>query len=203
MPVIELGDYQEGRASLSTAVFPKGRAPVCLFCGVGPQWFGVSKDNPGCGCSLAVKVREGKAKFQLISRNSASTGSGLVVTRCSPELWGPLISTGILVGGLKAVLGKELPEESRAAMREAGAAWKAAHETVTAEPARAAESVTPSSAGAESVTGSVTAEKGFGETVTPEVRVCSVCGKPMPEGLRPQARFCSGACRVKASRRKR
>lgn len=38
--------------------------------------------------------------------------------------------------------------------------------------------------------------------VTDNQGCCSACGKPLPDGVRQDARYCSAACRKRASRRK-
>lgn len=108
------------------------QSPRCLFCGSGTPWFDRGQE-PGCSCGPARAIREGKLSFQLIDR-----GGKLVISKCSPELWKPLIYTGILVGALKAVMGKELPEESRQAMYAAGAAFKAENQRRETEPPKTA-----------------------------------------------------------------
>jgi ferredoxin len=66
--------------------------------------------------------------------------------------------------------------------------------------------IKPKNAPAESVTGteSVTQESVTGEpdpeSVTAPERACVECGKPLASA-RPNARFCSTACRMKAHRR--
>ena len=117
----------------------RSQSPRCLFCGGGTPWFDRGNE-PGCGCRPALAAREGKLLFQLIYRNGR-----LVVTKCSPELWRPLIDTGILVGSLGAVIGKELPEDSRRAMYAASAAWKAERqpEQTEAQPANPSQIESP------------------------------------------------------------
>src|SRR5215472_14490821 len=69
----------------SAAVFPRGYAGGCLFCGSGAPWFG----EHGCGGEWARRRREGKLDFQMISRNGK-----LVVTKCSQDLRVHLIGMG-------------------------------------------------------------------------------------------------------------
>ena len=114
-------------ARRSPAKFPKAVSPHCIFCGVAGRLWHDFHSQPGCGCEWARRVRGDckpaeKLEFQMYPRRE--TGR-LVITKCSPELWSPLIETGIAIGIYKAAMGRELPEDSRQAMRDAVAAFKA------------------------------------------------------------------------------
>ena len=181
-------------ARRSPSKFPKAQGPRCIFCGSGSQWYGLSERQPGCSCDWARRVRGDckpaeKLEFQMLER--LETGR-LVITKCSPELWAPLIETGLAVAqsGFGAALGKELPEDSRQAMYAAGAAFKAKRDSVPLTELPVPLNPAP----------------GPPVGVTPGVDVtasvtCEVCGKGF-EPERSTARYCSGACRKRAQRKR-
>ena len=175
-------------ARRSPSKFPKAQGPRCIFCGSGSQWYGLSERQPGCSCDWARRVRGDckpaeKLEFQMITRPETKR---LVITKCSPGLWPPLIETGIAVGALGAALAKELLEDSREAMRAAVTAYAARNAKPTDETLTQPISPHPSVSSAASVSLSVS---------------CEVCGKWF-EPARPTARYCSAACRLKAHRRR-
>ena len=185
-------------ARRSPAKFPKATPTVCIFCGrAGRTWCGTGPHIEGCDCSWAKRARgyckpAEKLEFQMLER--LETGR-LVITKCSPELWAPLIETGLAVAqsGFGASMGKELSEDSRQAMRDAVTAHRernANQSSVTPSGVRTGENepaVTPTTA----------------DSATPAVGsvACVECGKLFTPA-RSTARYCSGACRVRAARKR-
>ena len=114
-------------ARRSPAKFPQAVSPHCIFCGIAGRLWHDQQHQPGCSCEWASRARgdckpADRLEFQMYERLGTKV---MVITKCSPELWAPLIETGIAIGIYKARLGRELPEDSRQAMRDAVAAFKA------------------------------------------------------------------------------
>ena len=119
----------------------------------------------------------------------------MVITRCSPELWAPIIEIGLAVAqsGFGAAMAKELPEDSRQAMREA----VAAHAARNAKP----DAVTPSQPAVTPSQPPVTPSEPASDAEADVGVTCAECGKLfVPQ--RSTARYCSGACRMRAQRKR-
>jgi hypothetical protein len=160
-------------AVVSRMVGRKAETARCIFCGkVGTWW--------DCGCEWGEKIRLGKlAKPRTVVR-----GGVPVIILCE-ELRAAARLAGVITreygDEVSRIAGKTpvpVSEESR----------KAAKVSVTPVPDKAAVPVNVLDSGA--VTDSV-----------PDMAKCVVCGKRFVP-VRATARYCSGACRVRAQRRR-
>ena len=159
--------------SESRMIGRKAETARCIFCGkVGTWW--------DCGCEWGEKIRLGKlAKPRTVIRQ------GVPVIELCEELRAAARLAGVITreygDEVSRIAGKTpvpVSEESR----------KAAKVSVTPVPDKAAVPVNVLDSGA--VTDSV-----------PDMAKCVVCGKRFVP-VRATARYCSGACRVRAQRRR-
>ena len=161
----------------------KGETGRCIFCGkVGTWW--------DCGCEWGEKIRLGKlAKPRTVVR-----GGVPVIILCE-ELRAAARLAGVITReyeGEVSRIGGKTPVTDKAELREAAEVSVTSVTDKLAVPDNVPVNVP--------VTDNVPVNVPVRDNV-PVSAICVVCGKGFVP-LRSSARYCSGACRVRAQRRK-
>src|SRR6516165_5687911 len=155
----------------------------CIFCGVVGLWW-------TCGCEWPQKIAAGK-----LARPRTVMRGGVPVIELCEELRGAARAAGVITreyeGEVSRIRGKT-PVTDKAELREAAEVSVTSVTDKLAVPDNVPVNVP--------VTDNVPVNVPVRDNV-PVSAICVVCGKGFVP-LRSSARYCSGACRVRAQRRR-